>query len=177
MRVISKSSGISVTSGAVVLALVSTFGGAANAATVTSRPTSSSVTQSSQYSPVKSTASVDNALRDEMVKSITSAKSSLKVGGSATVYQADGVKLVLTQPSEGRFVLQGNPGVMHPDGFCHAAAMAAVYTIGAAVFAAAALVGGIEVFGVFLAADAAGAMSVALTAGAGLSALVAVYIC
>jgi len=48
---------------------------------------------------------------------------------------------------------------------------------GAAAFAAAALLGGIVVFGVAISAAAAEAFSMSLAAGAGVSALVAVYIC
>lgn len=111
------------------------------------------------------------------------AQGQLAVGESIVVDHAHGsIQLTMTKTglaiSPVGTVIGGVGGSSFgTQGWCHSAAMAAVYTIGAAAFAAAALVGGITVFGVFIPAYAASAMSIALSAGAGLSALVSLYIC
>lgn len=74
-------------------------------------------------------------------------------------------------------VLLGDGPQASTQGFCHAAAMAAVLTIGAAGFAFMAASGGGVVMGIALGARAAGQIAAALSGGAGLEALVAVYIC
>lgn len=109
----------------------------------------------------------------------------LAVGRSAVVLRTDRATLTLTRSFSGEYVLSAAPARtlssasgVRVDAFCHAAAMAAVYTIGAAVFAGVALIpGGMVVAGVAISSSAAGAIAAALTAGAGVSALVSLYIC
>jgi len=87
-----------------------------------------------------------------------------KVGGRAVV---NGVSSVASDGSAyaARF------------GFCHAAAMAAVFAIGSAGLAFLAASGGAVIAGVWLGAEGLGQLSAAMAAGSGLEALVAVYIC
>lgn len=63
------------------------------------------------------------------------------------------------------------------DGFCHAAALAAVYTIGAAGLAFLAASGGGVILGVFLTASQLARISAALAGAGGVSALVSEFIC
>lgn len=117
-------------------------------------------------------------LRNRIVRNIKSQKSTLGVCRSAVVYAKSGSQLILTQRSAGKFQIQVDQAAsLAQRGVCHAAAMAAVYAIGAAAFAAAALVGGITVVGIAISAQAAQAVSSSLAAGSGVSALVAAYIC
>ena len=125
-------------------------------------------------------AGVDEAIVAEIVANVRSEQAAgFERGERATVYQEGAVALDLVRTQTGAYQLEvGSDSLpLQANSFCHAAAMAAVYTIGAAAFAAAALLGGIVVFGVAISASAAGAFSAALAAGAGVSALVAVYIC
>ena len=122
---------------------------------------------------------VDQAIVTTIVDNVRAAQlRGFSAGQSEVVYQAGSSTLSLAKSASGEYVLTGDSKVVEPAfGFCHAAAMAAVYSIGAAAFLAASLIGGIVVFGVAISASAAGALSAALAAGAGVSALVAVYIC
>ncbi|WP_414168965.1 hypothetical protein ACMATS_23625 [Streptoverticillium reticulum] len=123
---------------------------------------------------------VDEALVKQLVDGINSARASLAEGQSKVIYDNGQYALSLSKEAAGKTTLRafqtGHTG-NQPRGFCHMSAMAAVYGIGAAAFAAAAAVGGIEVLGIAISADAAGALSTALSAGSGVSALVSQYIC
>lgn len=154
--------------------LVGIVGGSAQGATPV--PTSESDTEAA------STVTSDiDAERDQIVRDVTEAKSHLEVGESEVVHHTEGARLVLTQPSAGNYTLEAQTtddgNGMAPMGICHSAAMTAVYTIGAAAFAGAAFLGGITVLGVAITAEAAGAMGIAMSAGAGVSGLVSLYIC
>ncbi|MEU5424016.1 hypothetical protein AB0H73_00170 [Streptomyces olivoreticuli] len=123
---------------------------------------------------------VDEALVQQIFDGIKSARASLAAGDSKAVYSNGDYAVMLIKDTAGKETLsvtQNTKGSQAPMGFCHAAAMAAVYGIGAAAFAAAALAGGIEVMGIAISANAARAMSTALSAGSGVSALVSQYIC
>ena len=81
---------------------------------------------------------------------------------------------------------QGRPGGRSPiqandfvstQGFCHAAALAAVLTIGSAGLAFLAASGGAVIAGVFLRARISGQMSPAAAGTAGHEALMAMYVC
>ena len=113
------------------------------------------------------------------------AKSTLEVGESTVIQSDDGdVRLTMTEgglaaaPVGAPLLVRGSSGSdFSTQGFCHAAAMSAVYAIGSVVLAAVALSGGIVIMGVFIGPYAASAMSIALAGGSGFSALVSVYIC
>ncbi|MER7673220.1 hypothetical protein ABTY61_32825 [Kitasatospora sp. NPDC096128] len=122
---------------------------------------------------------LDQGLVDRLVADIRAAKGSLATGESAVVHSDGTSVLTLTREVDGSFVLAGTtagaaPGVR---GFCHWSAMAAVYTIGAAAFAAAAALGGITVVGIAISAEAANALSIALATGGGVSGLVSEFVC
>ena len=129
----------------------------------------------------------DKARVDTITQNVSAVEAKgLTVGENAVVYTQRTVTLSRTMPTPGAYMLVSSvrTGTLPTStfarpqfSFCHAAAMAAVYTIGAAVIAAAALTGGLTIAGVFLAPAALNALSIALAAGAGVSALVAVYIC
>lgn len=140
-------------------------------------------------SVASATSAADQLIIDTVTQNVRAVEAEgLSAGGSAVVCSSGAVTLTLTADEAGTYVLvssmsSGRPtlgtsrGVTPQFGFCHAAAMAAVYTIGAALLAAAAISGGLTIAGVFLAPAALNALSVAMAAGAGVSALVAVYIC
>ncbi|MGW5875162.1 hypothetical protein ACWFMI_01225 [Nocardiopsis terrae] len=121
-------------------------------------------------------------VRDAFVDSYQSAS----VGQSFDVTNADGRELTFVKTTEGVRVSKGTADsitdssttqTMAAD-FCLAAAQAAVYAIGAAVFAGVAASGGtIAVAGVVIGPSVAGMFSAALAGGGGLSALIAQYIC
>ncbi|AUG76573.1 hypothetical protein CFP65_1691 [Kitasatospora sp. MMS16-BH015] len=116
------------------------------------------------------------ALTDRILADIDAARRhGLAPGRSLPVYTAGGLTLELAEV-EGAVLLRAETGP-EQRGFCHMAAMTAVYTIGAAVFGAAALAGGITVVGIAISAEAAGALSSALAVGSGVSGLVSLYIC
>ncbi|MEV7603205.1 hypothetical protein AB0O91_38130 [Kitasatospora sp. NPDC089797] len=118
----------------------------------------------------------DQLVVDQIIAGIDAAKArGLAPGGSEVVYQAGGVTLLLDNV-DGTYVLRVDAGAQ-TRGFCHWSAMAAVYTIGAAAFAAAAAVGGITVVGIAISAEAANALSIALATGGGVSGLVSEFIC
>lgn len=123
---------------------------------------------------------VDEALVQQIVDGIKAARASLAAGESKVVYNNGAYGVSLAKDGAGKEtlrVVQTSKDNQAPAGFCHSAAMAAVYGIGAAAFAAAAATGGIEVLGIMISANAARAMSTALSAGSGVSALVSQYIC
>ena len=141
--------------------------------------------------------SAETAVAAQIVANVRSEQAAgFNRGDRATVYKDGAVTVDLVRTRTGAYQLVVDSGVapvansaahqlqatagvglVANFNFCHAAAMAAVYTIGAAAFLAASLVGGIVVFGVAISAEAAGAMSAALALGAGVSALVSLYIC
>lgn len=124
-------------------------------------------------------APVDQQLVNQLARDIMAARGTLAAGESVTVYDNGDATLTLLKQTDGSLVLAsgGSLAAAAAGGFCHSAAMAAVYTIGAAAFGAAALVGGITVVGIAISAEAAGALSSALAAGASVSGLVSLYIC
>ncbi|GHC96188.1 hypothetical protein GCM10007079_48450 [Nocardiopsis terrae] len=117
-------------------------------------------------------------VRDAFVDSYQSTS----VGQSFDVTNADGRELTFVKTTEGVRVSKDTADssttqTMAAD-FCLAAAQAAVYAIGAAVFAGVAASGGtIAVAGVVIGPSVAGMFSAALAGGGGLSALIAQYIC
>ncbi|MCC3769851.1 hypothetical protein [Streptomyces sp. UNOC14_S4] len=123
---------------------------------------------------------IDEALVKQILDGINSARASLANGQSKIVYDNGQYALSLFKDANGKTTLRafqsGSTG-NQPRGFCHMAAMTAVYSIGAAAFAAAAAAGGIEVLGIAISADAARAMSVAFSSGSALNALVSQYVC
>ncbi|MFC5723478.1 hypothetical protein ACFP1Z_25260 [Streptomyces gamaensis] len=163
-----------VTAGAIMTVTAST----ASAAPVQS-PT---VAQAAAAVAAETGTPVDTAVVQKIVDNINAARGSLSEGQSKFVYDNGEYALSLGKAG-GKTTLRAvvsptsKGGMNQPRGFCHTAAMAAVYGIGAAAFAAAAAVGGIEVIGIAISADAAQALSVALSAGSGVSALVSQYIC
>lgn len=116
---------------------------------------------------------------------LNKAKQELAAGESRRVVnEATATDITVTMSESGQLVVEPTEaadgqagGTMAAADICHAAAMSAVYAIGAAVLAGLALTGGGVVAGVFLGPAVLNAMSVALATGSGLSALVAVYIC
>ena len=121
---------------------------------------------------------------EALAAEIRRAHSTLRVGQSR-ILRVDGGNVRLTMTEAGLALAPLGPpahasngsGGVTAMGFCHSAAMAAVYAIGSAVLAAVALSGGIVIMGVFVNPYAASAMSIALAGGSGLSALVSTYIC
>ncbi|GAA3023802.1 hypothetical protein GCM10020229_38910 [Kitasatospora albolonga] len=115
------------------------------------------------------------AVTQQILAAVEAARDRLEPGRSTLVHASAGVTVYLDNV-DGTLVLRGDTGP-EPRGFCHVAAMSAVSAIGAAVFGAAALAGGITVVGIAISAEAAGALSSALAVGSGVSALVSTYIC
>lgn len=127
----------------------------------------------------RAAAPVDQQLVNQLVRDITAARGTLAAGESTTVYDNGDATLTLSKQADGSLVLAGGGSLVtaQSGGFCHSAAMAAVYGIGAAAFGAAAALGGITVIGIAISAEAASALSTALTIGSGVSVLVSQYIC
>lgn len=109
-------------------------------------------------------------------------------GTSVVVGRTAGADILLVRSKGGAYSLGVNAGSSDPnvkasgqpirtEGFCHAAAMAAVYALGSVGLAALAASGGGMVLGVFITAEAANAMSLALAGGSAVSGLVSLYIC
>ncbi|MFF4739303.1 hypothetical protein ACFY2W_25970 [Streptomyces sp. NPDC001262] len=156
-----------VTAGAILTAAAST---ASAAPAESARIAQAAATVSAQLETP-----VDEALVKQILDGINSARASLADGQSKVVYDNGKYALALSKDANGKTTLRavqtGSTG-NQPHGFCHTAAMTAVYSIGAAAFAAAAAAGGIEVLGIAISADAARAMSVAFSSGSALNSLV-----
>jgi hypothetical protein len=117
-------------------------------------------------------------VRDKVIRFNEAAK----VGHSLKL-RTEGGTISLTRTTDGTVVTAlpvagvKSTNASSARGFCYYAARAAIYTIGAAVFAGLAATGGGIILGVAISARAAGAFAAALTGGAGLEALIATYFC
>ena len=129
-------------------------------------------------------ASVSNPsyVTTEQAVRVTATQVNVKFLKAMTVNSAADVDGKFTITQRGRsfdVVMDPDPHKVQPDfGFCHAAAMAAVYTFGAAILGGLAATGeGAVILGVALSSGELGALAAAVGGAGGLSALVAVYIC
>ncbi|MFI5803663.1 hypothetical protein [Streptomyces sp. NPDC051561] len=161
-------------------AVLATVAPSASARPASAPPLSAPAAGAALSRPAAQPADNDPELTARILDGINRARQTVRPGGEAVVYRSHGADLVYTKPARGQG--QGQLVVRtHQDkrgmAFCHAAAMAAVYAIGSAALAAAALAGGITIVGIAISAQAAGALSTALAVGSGVSALVSQYVC
>ncbi|GAB7188669.1 hypothetical protein ATKI12_8500 [Kitasatospora sp. Ki12] len=153
-----------------VVVTCSLLAAAGNASAAVALPRDNGAVAVAQADPAR------QAVTEQILAAVDAARQDgLRPGQSVPVYTADAVTVELADV-DGTLVLRADTGPQQ-HGFCHTAAMTAVYTIGAPVFGAAALAGGITVVGIAISAEAAGALSSALAVGSGVSGLVSLHIC